>query len=73
MVIIRFTDEAAKRRALGWLVGGFSFKSWSGGQMLVPENALPQLAMERIPLVSEGETTLQQIDIRMTTYPVEVL
>ena len=61
MVIIRFTDDSAKRRALGWLAGRFSFKSWAGGQMLVPETALAQLAMEGIPFVSEGPATYEQI------------
>ncbi|HVX84863.1 MAG TPA: hypothetical protein VH253_08615 [Phycisphaerae bacterium] len=51
MVIIRFTDDTEKRRALGWLPGRFSFKSWSGGQMLVPEGALAQLALEGIRFI----------------------
>ena len=61
MVLIRFTDDAAKRRALGWLAGRFSFKSWTGGQILVPEDALAQLAMEGIPFISEGPATYEQI------------
>jgi hypothetical protein len=44
MVIIRFLDETAERRALDWLAGRFSFKSWAAGQTLVPEAALAQLA-----------------------------
>jgi hypothetical protein len=61
MVIIRFTDEAAERRALGWLARRFSFKSWVGGQMLVPEAALGHLAKEGIPFTSEGPATYEQI------------
>jgi hypothetical protein len=61
MVTIRFTDEAAKRRALGWLAGRFSFKSWAGEQMLVPEEALAQLAMQGIPFTVEGPATYEQI------------
>jgi hypothetical protein len=61
MVIIRFKDDATKRRALGWLAGRFSFKSWSGGQMLVPEAALSALAVEGIPFISEGPATYEQI------------
>jgi hypothetical protein len=61
MVIIRFPDDAAERRALGWLAGRFSFKSWAGGQTLVPEAALPQLALEGIPFISEGQATYEQI------------
>jgi hypothetical protein len=61
MVIIRSNDEAPKRRALGWLTGRFSFKSWVGGRMLVPEAALPELALEGIPFISEGPATYEQI------------
>ena len=61
MVIIRFQDEAEKKRALGWLAGRFSFKSWSGGQMLVPESALAPLALEGIRFASEGPATYEQI------------
>lgn len=61
MVIIRFSDEDTKRRALGWLPGRFSFKSWAGGKMLVPEAALAPLAMEGIPFISEGPATYEQI------------
>jgi hypothetical protein len=61
MILIRFPDDAAKRRALGWLTGRFSFKSWAGGQMLVPEMALPELALEGIPFISEGSATYEQI------------
>jgi hypothetical protein len=49
MIIIRFPDDKAKRRALGFLPGRFSFKGWASGEMMVPENALPFLAVEGIP------------------------
>ena len=39
MIIIRFADEASKRRALGYLAGRFSFKSWSTGEVMVPAAA----------------------------------
>jgi len=29
MIRIRFTNETSKRRALGYLAGRFSFKSWA--------------------------------------------
>jgi hypothetical protein len=54
MVIIRFTEENAKRRAVGWLAGRYSFKSWTCGHMMVPEAALPQLAREGISFIFEG-------------------
>jgi hypothetical protein len=54
MVRIRFTDADAKRKALGYLPGRFSFTSWATGEMLVPETALPYLAVEGISFVVEG-------------------
>src|SRR5437870_11085986 len=56
MIIIRFPDDKAKRRALGFLPGRFSFKSWATGEMMVPENALPFLAVEGIPFSVEGRS-----------------
>jgi hypothetical protein len=60
MVLIRFQDEAAKRRALGFLAGRFPFKSWATGQMLVPEAALPFLAVEGIVFTVEGPARYEQ-------------
>lgn len=61
MIRIRFTDDSAKRRALGYLAGRFSFKSWATGEMLVPEYALTPLALEGISFVVEGPATYEQI------------
>jgi hypothetical protein len=61
MISIRFSDAETKRRALAYLAGRFSFKSWATGQMLVPENALPALAIEGIPFIVEGPATYEQI------------
>jgi hypothetical protein len=41
VIIIRFPDDGSKRRALGWLAGRFSFKSWATAEMMVPDEALP--------------------------------
>lgn len=60
MIIIRFSDEDFKRRALGWLVGRFSFKSWATGEMMVPDEALPYLAREGIRFQVEGPPKYQQ-------------
>jgi hypothetical protein len=60
MIIIRFPDEGSKRRALGWLAGRFSFKSWATGEMLVPEEALAYLAREAIPFQVEGPPRYEQ-------------
>jgi len=54
VILIRFTDSESKRRALETLAGEFSFKSWSSGEMRVPEDALPLLAREDIPFAFEG-------------------
>ncbi len=48
MILIRFFDAVAKRRALGFLAGRFFFKSWATGEMTVPETALAYLAAENI-------------------------
>jgi hypothetical protein len=61
MIRIRFTDESAKRRALAYLAGRFSFKSWASGEMLVPEHALAALAREGISYLVEGPATYEQV------------
>ena len=61
MVLIRFTDAESKRRALETLVGEFSFKSWSSGEILVPEDALPTLAREDIPFTFEGSAAYEKL------------
>lgn len=61
MIRIRFPDAASERQALGYLLGRFSFKSWSNGVTLVPAYALPALAREGIPFLVEGLATYQQI------------
>ena len=61
MIIIRFPDDKAKRRALGFLPGRFSFKSWATGEMMVPETALPFLAVEGIPFSVEGPATYERL------------
>jgi hypothetical protein len=60
MIRIYFPDLDAKRRALGFLAGRFSFKSWATGEMLVPEAALPYLAVEGIQFTVEGPATYEQ-------------
>ena len=61
MIRIRFPDDASKNRALGFLPGRYSFKSWSTGEMMVPEAALPALAVEGIPFIVEGRATYEQV------------
>ena len=59
MILIRFPDRDAKRRALGFLAGRFSFTSWATGEMNVPENALAMLTAENIPfsVIGAGDYT----------------
>ena len=61
MILIRFPDADAKRRALGYLAGRFSFKSWATGEMTVPETALAYLASENIPFSVEGQATYERL------------
>lgn len=44
MVIIRFSDDATERRALGILAKHFSCQGWTTGETMVPEPALHALA-----------------------------
>jgi hypothetical protein len=57
MIRIRFPDSASERRALGYLTGRFSYRSWANGETLVPEAALAAMAVEGIPFVVEGPAT----------------
>ena len=60
MIIIRFPNAESKRAALGSLAGRFAFKSWASGEMLVPEDALPFLAVQGITFAVEGPATYEQ-------------
>jgi hypothetical protein len=61
MIIIRFADTVVERRALGFLAGRFSFKTWSTGDLMVPEQALPALAVAGIPFFVQGPATYEQL------------
>jgi hypothetical protein len=67
-IIIRFPDKASERRALGWLPGRFSFKSWATGEMLVPADALAPLAVEGIRFSVEGPAA-SQLPVRDVRFP----
>jgi hypothetical protein len=54
MILIRFDDPTTERRALGFLAGRFSFKSWANGDLLVPDAALSDLALEGIRFQVQG-------------------
>jgi hypothetical protein len=57
MFIIRFSDPADERRALGYLPGRYSFKSWSSGDMMVSLEAMAALAREHIQFTVTGPAT----------------
>ena len=61
MVLIRFPDPKTKRRALELLVGDVPFRSWSTGQMLLPEEALARLAREDVPFSFEGSAAYKKL------------
>lgn len=61
MIQIRFTSRDEQRKALGWLPGRFSFKSWPDGRMMVPDEAVSCLAVEGISFVVEGHPSYEQI------------
>jgi hypothetical protein len=61
MIVIRFPDSESKLRALGFLAGRFSFKSWATGEMAVPEAALAHLATEGIPFSAEGPASYERL------------
>ncbi len=57
MIRIRFSDSQIERRALGFLAGRFSFKSWANGETVVPETALAAMAIQGIPFLVQGPAT----------------
>jgi hypothetical protein len=61
MIIIRFKDAATERRAIGYLVGRFSGKSYANGETLVPEAALSHLAVEGIEFTVIGPATYERL------------
>lgn len=72
MIIIRFPDQEMKRRALGFLPGRFSAKSWATGEMMVPEEALAVMAREGIQFTVEGPATYEQMVSLRNPAPAEV-
>jgi hypothetical protein len=57
MIRIPFPNIESKRQALGDLAGRFPFTSWASGEMAVPEDALPFLAVRGIAFSVEGPVT----------------
>ncbi len=61
MIVIRFPDKPTERRALGYLAGRFSFTTWQTGEVLVPEGALAELAVEGFCFHVEGAAAYGQV------------
>jgi hypothetical protein len=61
MIILRFPDLDSEKKALGYLLGRFSFKTWDNGETMVPEAALPYLAREGIRFSVEGRATYDRL------------
>ena len=61
MNIVRFKDADVERRAIGYLAGRFSGKSCANGETLVPDAALPHLAMEGIEFALIGPATYERL------------
>ncbi len=59
MVILRFDNSDEERRALGWLAGRFSFKTWDNGDLMLHEAVLPYLAREGISFKVQGPATYE--------------
>ncbi len=62
MVIIQFPDPAIERRALGYLLGRFSGKTWANGETMVPEEALAHLAAQGIEFSVKGRPNYKRRD-----------
>jgi hypothetical protein len=59
MVIIHFEDAEMERKALDFLVGRCSFKTWDNGDLMLPEPALGELAAEGVTFKSKGPGTYE--------------
>ena len=61
MVIIRFASVEMRRKAIAYLVRRFSGRSWSSGEVMVPEEALAYLAADGVAFHVEGRATFDRI------------
>ena len=60
MVTVTFADREIQKRAIGFLLGRFSFRVLRSGENFVPEAALAALADQNIPFTVLGKTTYEQ-------------
>ena len=61
MVIVRFSSVEVRRKALAFLLGRFSGRSWASGEVMVPEPALSYMAAEGLSFSVEGPATYERI------------
>ena len=61
MIVIRFPDVEMERKALGKLVGRFTFKTWSNGETMVPQSALSYLASENLSFTVLGTAEYERL------------
>ena len=59
MIVIDNPDEGSHRRALGFLAGRFSLKTWATGEIMIPESALSALDTEGISYRVKGYPTYE--------------
>lgn len=52
-----------ERRGLGYLAGRYNCKTWSSGETLVPEQALPNLAAAGIEFRVEASPQESELDL----------
>ncbi len=60
MITIRFPDPDTELEALGFLLGRFPGRALKTGEVLVPEAALPALAVEGYQFTVIGLSTYEQ-------------
>jgi hypothetical protein len=73
MIIIRFPNPDMERRALGYLAGRFSFKTWDTGETAVPPQAVSWLAAEGITFSVEGPATYEQLAAPLRNPPAKAV
>jgi hypothetical protein len=61
MIHITFPDPTTESKALGFLAGRFSFKSFENGTTLVPEAALGHLAARGLQFTVQGTAVYEQV------------
>lgn len=59
MVIISFDDKETEKKAMDFLVGRYSFKTWADGKLMLPEPALGALAAEGVSFRVQGPATYE--------------